>query len=323
MNRSSRPITWRGILTSLLIFSASTVANGQSATARVTYYYTDPQGTVLATADEQGNILSRSDYQPYGDQVLGTPADGPGYTGHVDDSDANLVYMQARYYDPTIGRFLSVDPAQSEPGKVSEFNRYAYAINNPVNNVDTDGRQSVPLGSYSQYWPGSEAEKQRNYINGMAGTLISIATMSNVFDVAPAGSGSGAVASTGFPFEFTGAAALVKGAGAAIGLGTSLAGNLSHDVAAGNFFRNTTYTPRVLAQMSRGPGEFHAFPESVTAFAKEGTLTKFTGGDGNPYQKLEIPGSYSSRSNAYDGVFQFIKNDQDEITHRLFVPDNP
>jgi hypothetical protein len=47
----------------------------------------------------------------------------------------------------------------------------------------------------------------------MAGTLVSIATMSNVFDVAPAGSGSGAVASAGFPLEFTGAAGLMKGGG--------------------------------------------------------------------------------------------------------------
>jgi RHS repeat-associated protein len=292
------------------------------ATETITYYYTSPQGTVLATADAAGNIISSTDYRPFGSQALGTPSQGPGYAGHVDDPDSGLIYMQARYYDPASGRFLSVDPATSEPGEALAFNRFAYANNNPVSNIDPDGRQSVPLEAYSRYWPGSEAEKQQNFINGMAGTLVSIATMSNVFDVAPAGSGSGAVASAGLPLEFTGATALVKGAGVAVGLGTSLTANLSREAAAANFFRDTSYSPKVLGQMSQGPGEFHSFPESVTAFAREGTVTRSLGGDGRAYQTLEIRGSYSSKNNTYNGVFQFIKDDQNTINHRLFVPDN-
>lgn len=79
--------------------------------------------------------------------------------------------------------------------------------------------------------------------------------MSNVFDNAPVGSGSGTVASAGFPLEFTGAAALTKGARAAVGLSTSLASSLSRDAAAANFFRDATYSAKVLGQMTRGPGE--------------------------------------------------------------------
>lgn len=296
------------------------VAHG---TETVTYYYTSPQDTVLATADAAGNITSTADYRPYGTQALGVPAAGPGYSGHVNDPDSGLVYMQARYYDPTIGRFLSVDPAESKASSPAGFNRFAYANNNPTGNVDPDGRQTVPLEAYSRYWPGTESEKQSNYINGMAGTLVSIAFVSNVFDNAPAGSGSGAVASAGFPLEFTGAAALTKGASAAVGLGTSLASNLSRDAAAANFFREATYSPKVLGQMSRGPGEFHSFPEAVTAFARDGTLTRTLGGDGRAYQTLEIRGGYSSNNNSYNGIFQFIKDDQNVINHRLFVPDNP
>lgn len=305
-----------------VVVALMAVAGAVNAAETVTYYYTSPQGTVLATADSAGNVLSSADYRPYGSQALGQSADGPGYTGHVNDADTGLVYMQARFYDPTVGRFLSVDPARGDPGNTEALNRFAYANNNPVKNVDPDGRQSVPLEAYTRYWPGTEAEKQQNYINGMAGTAVSIATMSNVFDVAPAGSGSGAVASAGLPLEFTGATALVKGAGAAVGLGSSLVGNISREAGAASFFRDASYTPKVLAQMSQGPGEFHSFPESVTAFAKEGTITRSLGGDGRTYQKLEIPGSYGSKGNTYNGVFQFIKNDQNEINHRLFVPDN-
>ncbi|NMW24337.1 RHS repeat-associated core domain-containing protein [Rhodanobacter denitrificans] len=106
------------------------------------YYYTDPQGTVLAKADAQGNIIATYDYAPYGSAVtsLGTPPNGPGYTGHVNDPDTGLIYMQARYYDPITGRFLSTDPVAPSPGDAFTFNRYNYANNNPIRFTDPDGR---------------------------------------------------------------------------------------------------------------------------------------------------------------------------------------
>lgn len=110
------------------------------AAETVTYYYTSPQGTVLATADAAGNVLSTAEYRPYGAQVLGTPEAGPGYTGHINDPDSGLVYMQARYYDPVVGRFVAVDPVVPEPGEVINASRYAYANNNPVRYVDPTGK---------------------------------------------------------------------------------------------------------------------------------------------------------------------------------------
>jgi len=115
-------------------------ATGWAHAGTVHYYYTDPQGTVLAKADAQGHILATYDYAPYGSQALGTPPDGPGYTGHVNDPESGLVYMQARYYDPAVGRFVSTDPVGPIVGNVFNFNRFAYANNNPVVNMDPDGR---------------------------------------------------------------------------------------------------------------------------------------------------------------------------------------
>ncbi len=57
------------------------IAHAQSG--KVTYVYTDPQGTPLAEADANGNITATFDYKPYGSQALGSPPAGPGYTGHV------------------------------------------------------------------------------------------------------------------------------------------------------------------------------------------------------------------------------------------------
>jgi filamentous hemagglutinin len=73
--------------------------------------------------------------------------------------------------------------------------------------------------------------------------------------------------------------------------------------------------------MSQGAAEFHSFSESVTAFEGSGTVSQIVGGDGISRQMLEIHGSYmSTTGNGYDGVFQFIKEADGWINHRLFVP---
>jgi RHS repeat-associated protein len=110
-----------------------------AGTPTVTYIYTDPQGTPLAETDALGNVTATFDYRPYGSQALGTPPKGPGYTGHVNDPDTGLVYMQARYYDPAVGRFLSADPVASQAGNLINFNVYSYASSNPVRKVDPSG----------------------------------------------------------------------------------------------------------------------------------------------------------------------------------------
>lgn len=87
------------------------------------------------------------------------------------------------------------------------------------------------------------------------------------------------------------------------------------------FFQGTRYSQKVLEQMGRGPGEFQSFPESVTAFEGVGTVRSITGGDGVVRQMLEIPGSYGGRNGVFqNGVFQFIKEAEGTINHRLFVP---
>lgn len=67
--------------------------------------------------------------------------------------------MQARYYDPVIGRFYSNDPVdalgQMQRGDpVHGFNRYAYANNNPYSNTDPDGMDTLALGFEGEFFSG-------------------------------------------------------------------------------------------------------------------------------------------------------------------------
>ena len=134
----------------------------QAQTDKVTYVYTDPQGTPLVEADASGNVVARYDYTPYGNTVtsLSGAPDGPGYTGHVNDPETGLVYMQARYFQP-FGRFLSPDPVGPEPGNLFGFNRYAYVNNNPITNTDPTGRESAEI-SYETTKSLTEAMNQRH-----------------------------------------------------------------------------------------------------------------------------------------------------------------
>ncbi|MEJ1095430.1 MULTISPECIES: RHS repeat-associated core domain-containing protein [unclassified Pseudoxanthomonas] len=92
-----------------------------------------------------GNVIERSEYAPYGELLNRPLTDGPGYTGHVQDAATGLTYMQQRYYDPQVGRFLSVDPVTASTANGSNFNRYKYASINPYLFVDPDGQADIVM----------------------------------------------------------------------------------------------------------------------------------------------------------------------------------
>ena len=82
-------------------------------------------------------------HTPFGESLIHPDAtdDQSDYTGHIRDKATGLTYMQARYYDPVIGRFLGEDPVDfiGSGGNPAYFNRYAYSGNDPINNIDPDG----------------------------------------------------------------------------------------------------------------------------------------------------------------------------------------
>ncbi|WAC63611.1 RHS repeat-associated core domain-containing protein [Pseudoxanthomonas sp. SL93] len=128
------------VVVALVAVAQFAAAQGALAQTVVEYLHTDALGSPVAVTNQAGQVIERNDYEPYG-AVIGNPGfSGVGFTGHVQDGGTGLTYMQQRYYDPEIGRFLSIDPVSADSIGGANFNRYWYANNNPYRFTDPDGR---------------------------------------------------------------------------------------------------------------------------------------------------------------------------------------
>ena len=135
MNILTNPIRYL-LLSSMLLFSALA-----SAELETIYYHNDHLGNPVAATSATGELMWQEEFTPYGTRQI--KQDGGlnhiWYTGKELDADTGLVYFGARWYDPSIGQFLSVDPVGVIPGNRFSYNRYAYANNNPQKYIDPDG----------------------------------------------------------------------------------------------------------------------------------------------------------------------------------------
>jgi RHS repeat-associated protein len=113
-------------------------------TETITYLHTDGLGSPVAKTNASGVRISQTKYEAYGMTVAGSDQPTIGFTGHYNDKDTELTYMQQRYYDPVAGRFLSEDPVLTDANSGASFNRYVYANNNPYKYIDPDGRDPTP-----------------------------------------------------------------------------------------------------------------------------------------------------------------------------------
>ncbi|MEQ1718706.1 MAG: RHS repeat-associated core domain-containing protein, partial [Hyphomicrobium sp.] len=110
------------------------------------FWQPDANGSVISSTWAGGGLMFKENYQPYGSQLNGTAAPWTklAFAGRTQDK-TDLIYMGGRYYNPVIGRFLSMDPKEADPSDLHSLNRYAYANNNPYRYVDPDGYSPVDL----------------------------------------------------------------------------------------------------------------------------------------------------------------------------------
>ncbi len=98
----------------------------------------DRQGSVVDLVDEDGTVLNHFVYDSFGNRTQTSGVEFRyGYTGRELDTETGLYYYRARYYDPTVGRFISEDPVGFGAG---DTNLYRYVGNNATNYTDPTGK---------------------------------------------------------------------------------------------------------------------------------------------------------------------------------------
>ena len=133
--------------------------------AAATYYYiTNLQGDVVALIDSSGSLAAEYTYNAWG-APLTMPYGGAGagavwppiaelnplrYRGYYYDAETGFYYLQSRYYDPKIGRWINPEPnvyvgAFDDGSGITQYNVYAYCANNPVNFSDDTGEFAVAI----------------------------------------------------------------------------------------------------------------------------------------------------------------------------------
>jgi RHS repeat-associated protein len=105
------------------------------------YLWKRALGSIRGLTDEQGRPIIGYDYDPFGvaTRSSGTSANPLRYTGQYLDNATGLYYLRARYYEPSLGRFLQRDTIVPDLYNSQAINRYSFALNNPVKYVDPDG----------------------------------------------------------------------------------------------------------------------------------------------------------------------------------------
>ena len=105
------------------------------------YYMYDGRGSVTSIASMSGYVTQSYSYDPFGELTSQTKAYGDiyAYNGESYNTNIGLEYLRARYYDTSIGRFISEDSVLGDIKQPLTLNRYAYTANNPVNYMDPSG----------------------------------------------------------------------------------------------------------------------------------------------------------------------------------------
>lgn len=136
------------------------------------YYVTNLQGDVIALVDETGELILEYGYDAWGRIVRNQCYTDFWYIryyqplcyrGYVYDQETELYYLQSRYYDPEIGRFINADGLVSTGQGFVGNNMFAYCNNNPVNRFDPDGACSKFLWIFKIDCKQASCPDSKNY----------------------------------------------------------------------------------------------------------------------------------------------------------------
>jgi RHS repeat-associated protein len=161
--------------------SGSVIANHATDLAGIELYDFTPGGASQAylgrnghndvtwTASSTGAVSATAAYDPFGGLVASTGSVGNSrWQGSWQDTVTGLYYVIARWYAPTLGRFISNDPVSGDTAKPQSRDLYAYGAGDPVDGIDPDGRMFL-------HDDGREVvSAPRCNVGGLFGSLVAL-----------------------------------------------------------------------------------------------------------------------------------------------------
>jgi|GEM_PF-5710559 len=114
------------------------------------YTHQDALGSTILVTNQFGAVVQQYEYDPFG-QIIGqaglndTSDTNYTYTNQEWDTESELYYYNARYYNPALGRFISRDTVLGQDGDILSRNLYIYVKNNPLKYVDPSGETTEAI----------------------------------------------------------------------------------------------------------------------------------------------------------------------------------
>ncbi len=158
------------LITSSNPIQSNPVATSQTTSVDLRYWHKDHLGSIVASTNASGGLIERMAYDPFGkrrningafDQTgtIEPTSTNRGFTGHEHLDELDFIHMNARVYDPDIGRFLSADPTVAYVDNPQSFNRYSYTQNNPISRVDPTGFTDIRFSREAERAAKTAADK--------------------------------------------------------------------------------------------------------------------------------------------------------------------
>ena len=126
------------------------------------YMVTNSRGDVVGIVNGNGVMIVNYEYDAWGNVLSVTDQNGAAitsaghlgnlnslrYRGYYYDTDLGMYYLQSRYYDPEVRRFINADDVsvlEEDQGSIVEHNLFAYCLNNPISNDDSEGEAAANI----------------------------------------------------------------------------------------------------------------------------------------------------------------------------------
>jgi RHS repeat-associated protein len=306
------------------------------------YILQDHLGSTSVTTEANGNNPATIKYFAFGDcrNSTGTIPTDKKFTGQTLDA-TGLYYYGARYYDATIGRFISADTIVPDPMNPQSLNRYSYCLNNPLRYIDPNGHDALNPQTPEEYeryilmYAGNSCFG--GYESGSDGSIIPKWEPGRMWPTMPdikrnwketaisAGEGFllllfivggpewfglnvGGIGKDYFFFE----GHIVE---TEPGTYTGNSESVMNPGNKPNPLEDVVYQQRVIDQMAKG--DYHDFPREYDSLAVDGQVTHGLDRGGRPETFITVRGTYKGEF----GTFEWGINYKNELFHRLFRPD--